>query len=109
MDWYKLFAERFRKDLHIKINSIYLIDSAKRFTLIEAVNKIENIEDLMEIDTKIDAILQQVWEISIKLLDWADPTILTEFYANLKKLISQTFEKRNVKELLELKEIEINI
>lgn len=109
INWYKLFAERFKKDLYIKINSVYLIDNEKKQHLIWIINSIDNIEDLMEIDHKINEILKQVWEISIKLLDWADSSILNEFYSNLKILINKSFDRKNIKQLLELKEIEINI
>lgn len=107
--WYNVFMENMKKDLKIKVKSVYLIDNEQKLELCTLIDKIEDIDLLMETEVKIDNVLKQVWEISVMLLDWADSSIVSQFYSNLKELIKFTFQKKNVWDLLDLKEIEINI
>lgn len=107
--WYNIFINNMKNDLKLKVKSVYLIDNEKKEELSSLIDKIEDLDLLMETEIKIDKLLKKVWQISIMLLDWADKNVINQFYDNLKELIKFTFVKKNVPELLDLKEIEINL
>ena len=107
--WYKIQLEEKKKVLCMKVLSVYVISEEKQKELITHINNQNDIDKLIDIDYKLDNILNEVWDLTVKLLEWANKDILMDFEIMIQKeILDEIKEKENLDEL-DLSELDTNL
>lgn len=103
------FLQGLKNKLKLKILSIYVINDQKKQEIIDLIFACEDVDLLVSIDQKLDDILHRLGEITVRLLEKANPEILMEINALIQTQIVDSIRQKEEKEKMDLSELEHNL
>ena len=97
---------KIKQKLKLKIKTIYILSQKEKDEIGFLIDKIEDIDKLIEVQYKLDEIIDNLSILTKVLLSKAEAKLISELKFLIQKDLS---EKEKEKEILDLEEIEKNL
>lgn len=105
--WYDVFADKLKEKLKLKVLSMYILEDSKKDEYIMLIKSINDVDLLIELEYKLDEILQRIWKLTVDMLQNADKEFLWRLQASIQQEIINIIKKKEfASQQLELSELE---